>query len=130
MPLARLVSSVLTVACACRTAARTLAWLAMARSNEASATSISILDGTLPPESSATWRTRPSDALDSITVALARATLASVAASAARDFLTIGVPESLLQRFTQAWASLADKQANFAGRRKIEFSDRCSSDYI
>ncbi len=68
-------------ACACTTAARALASLATARRQAASAVSSSVLAGTLPPDSFATWRIRASAAFASAsasaTVAWAWATEAT-----------------------------------------------------
>ena len=86
--LAILVSSDFRVARAWVTAARALASLAWARSRVASAVSSSVLAGTLPPDSSATWRMRERLARASATVATAWATLASAAATAAWDLTT------------------------------------------
>jgi hypothetical protein len=72
----------------CTTLARALASLASARFRLASAVSISVRDGTLPPDSCATCRNRSSVARASATVACACSTCASAAARFARDRVT------------------------------------------
>jgi len=86
--LERLVSAELSEARHCRTAASATAWLAIARASVASAVSSSVLEGTFPPDSSATWRRRARLASDSWRVALAWSTTASAEDSVARALTT------------------------------------------
>ncbi len=84
----RLVSLVRSVALACSTPAWALARLALARASVASAVSISVFDGTLPPESLNTAFRRDRLAPASCTVASAWRTPASATLTAARALAT------------------------------------------
>ena len=86
--LSMLVSSDLSEASAWATEARALASAASARLRVATAVSISLAEGTLPPDRAATWRKRARLARASATVAWASTTLALAAARLARERAT------------------------------------------